>query len=197
MLNSMWSKGSGKMEGIPSLNDDTVSNPFCQKMSKTDSICGSCYSMNMLKTFRKKCRPKFEFVGNYLSEKVRKPNELPICPAHHGRFHSHGELRNETHFINFISICNNQPNTTFTLWTKRFDIVNSVLTHKNKPKNLILIFSNSKVDSVKKRVPMHFDKVFNNVSKKQENINCSGKCSDCMMCYTVGDKTEQIIEQIK
>ena len=197
MLNNMWSKGSGKMEGIPSLNDDTVSNPFCQKMSKTDSICGSCYSMNMLKTFRKKCRPKFEFVGNYLSEKVRKPNELPICPAHHGRFHSHGELRNETHFINFIGICNNQPNTTFTLWTKRKDIVNSVLTHKNKPKNLILIFSNSKVDSVKKRVPMHFDKVFNNVSKKQENINCLGKCSDCMMCYTVGDKTEQIIEQIK
>ena len=44
---------------------------------------------------------------------------------------------------------------------------------------------------------MHFDKVFNNVSKKQENINCLGKCSDCMMCYTVGDKTEQIIEQIK
>ena len=197
MLNNMWSKGSGKMEGIPSLNDDTVSNPFCQKMSKTDSICGSCYSMNMLKTFRKKCRPKFEFVGNYLSEKVRKPNELPICPAHHGRFHSHGELRNETHFINFISICNNQPNTTFSLWTKRFDIVNSVLTHKNKPKNLILIFSNSKVDSVKKRVPMHFDKVFNNVSKKQENINCSGSCADCMMCYTVGNKTEQIIEQIK
>ena len=103
MLNNMWSKGSGKMEGIPSLNDDTVSNPFCQKMSKTDSICGSCYSMNMLKTFRKKCRPKFEFVGNYLSEKVRKPHELPICPANHGRFHSHGELRNETHFINFIN----------------------------------------------------------------------------------------------
>ena len=37
MLNNMWSKGSGKMEGIPSLNDDTVSNPFWQKMSKTDS----------------------------------------------------------------------------------------------------------------------------------------------------------------
>ena len=197
MLNNMWSKGSGKMEGIPSLNDDTVSNPFCQKMSKTDSICGSCYSMNMLKTFRKKCRPKFKFVGTYLSEKVREPHELPICPAHHGRFHSHGELRNETHFINFIGICNNQPNTTFTLWTKRKDIVNSVLTHKTKPKNLILIFSNSKVDSVTKRLPRHFNKVFNVVSKKQENINCSGKCSNCMMCYTVGDKTEQIIEQIK
>ena len=52
----MWSVGSGKMLGIPSLNTDTVTNDFCKSMynSKVENlICRSCYSMSMLKTFRK------------------------------------------------------------------------------------------------------------------------------------------------
>ena len=52
-----WSKMSGKLIGIPALNTDTTSNKYCIKMSKTDTICGSCYSWNMLKTFRKNAVP--------------------------------------------------------------------------------------------------------------------------------------------
>ena len=46
-------------------------------------------------------------------------------------------------------------------------------------------------------VPRHFDKVFNNVSSRTDNVNCSGKCIDCMMCYTINNKTTQIIEEMK
>ena len=196
----MWSVGSGKMLGIPSLNTDTTSNKFCQGMynsNKENLICSDCYSMSMLTTFRKNCKPKFLNNSKYLSEKVHPREYLPICPSNVGRFHSHGELINSNHLYNLINICHNQPMTTFTLWTKRKNIVSRVLKNTDKPKNLILVYSNPYVDKLDVVVPKHFDKVFNNVSKHSSNVNCSRKCIECMMCYTIDNPTTQIIEVIK
>ena len=196
----MWSVGSGKMIGIPSLNTDTPSNKFCQGMynsTKENIICKECYSMSMLKPFRKNCRPKFTNTSKFLSSKIHDREYLPPCPSTTGRFHSHGELINSIHLENILNICLNQPMTTFTLWTKRKNIVTRVLKNVDKPKNLILIYSNHYVDKLDVKVPKHFDKVFNNVSKDSSNVNCSKKCLECMMCYTLGNKTTQIIEVIK
>ena len=196
----MWSTGSGKMLGIPSLNTDTTTNEFCKSMynSKVENlICRSCYSMSMLKTFRKNCTPKFSRNSKYLSEKVQDRKTLPICPSMIGRFSSHGELINPDHLENLINICLNQPMTTFTLWTKRKDIVNRVLTYRQKPKNLILVYSNPIIDKLDVKLPKHFDKVFNNVSAKTNDVNCDSKCLDCMKCYTLGETTTQITEVIK
>tara|TARA_Y100001938_G_scaffold21864_1_gene28218 strand:- start:2477 stop:3067 length:591 start_codon:yes stop_codon:yes gene_type:complete len=196
----MWSVGSGKMLGIPSLNTDTTTNEFCKSMynSKVENlICRSCYSMSMLKTFRKNCTPKFSRNSKYLSEKVQDRKTLPICPNMVGRFSSHGELINSNHLENLINICLNQPMTTFTLWTKRKDIVNRVLKNIKKPKNLILVYSNPIINKLDVKLPKHFDKVFNNVKSKTNNVNCDSKCLDCMKCYTLGEPTTQIIEVIK
>ena len=195
----MWSVGSGKMLGIPSLNTDTTSNKFCQGMynSKQDIICNECYSMNMLTTFRKNCKPKFLNNSKYLSTKIHPREYLPICPSNVGRFHSHGELINSIHLENILNICLNQPMTTFTLWTKRANIVSRVLKNRGKPKNLILIYSNKYIDRLDIKLPKHFDKVFNNVSSWTSDVNCEGKCLDCMKCYTLGETTTQINEVIK
>ena len=196
----MWSKGSGKMLGIPSLNTDTTENEFCKSMynsSKENLICKECYSMSMLNTFRKNCKPKFLNNSKYLSKKIHPREYLPTCPSTIGRFHSHGELINSKHLENLMNICLNQPMTTFTLWTKRKNIVNRVLKNRDKPKNLILIYSNPYVDRLGIKLPKHFDKVFNNVSSKTSNVNCEGKCLDCMKCYTLGETTTQITEVIK
>ena len=196
----MWSVGSGKMLGIPSLNTDTTTNKFCQGMynsNKDNLICRDCYSMSMLTTFRKNCKPKFLNNSKFLSEKVHPRQYLPICPSNIGRFHSHGELINSNHLYNLINICLNQPMTTFTLWTKRKNIVTRVLKNVDKPKNLILVYSNPYIDKLGVKLPKHFDKVFNNVSKHSNNVNCSRKCIECMMCYTIDNPETQIIEVIK
>tara|TARA_R100000808_G_C2134551_1_gene143081 strand:+ start:110 stop:571 length:462 start_codon:yes stop_codon:yes gene_type:complete len=153
--------------------------------------------MSMLKTFRKNCTPKFSRNSKYLSEKVQDRKTLPICPNMVGRFSSHGELINSNHLENLINICLNQPMTTFTLWTKRKDIVNRVLKNIKKPKNLILVYSNPIINKLDVKLPKHFDKVFNNVKSKTNNVNCDSKCLDCMKCYTLGEPTTQIIEVIK
>ena len=193
-----WSKSTGKMKGIPSLNTDTTTNPFCIKMSKTDSICGSCYSMKMLQgIYKKNCVPAFQRNGEYLSKKIHDYEYLPKVDATTARFSSHGELINENHLINLLRIAMNQPYTTFTLFTKRKDLVNKVMRTHKKPKNMIFIFSNAKVDKIMNDVPKYFDKVFNVVTKEQEEVNCRGACITCLKCYRTQDNTQQIVEVIK
>ena len=193
-----WSKMSGKMVGIPALNTDTTTNKFCIAKSKDkDSICSECYSWNMLKTFRKNAVPRFQLNSNLLSERVLEMNELVRPKGNNVRFNAHGELINTNHVQNLVNYALFYPKVTFTLWTKKKALIRSFFNKHNKPKNLILIYSNEIVGTVYKSVPTHFDKVFNVVNSDLQSVNCTGKCIDCMMCYTQENKTEQIIEKIK
>ena len=193
-----YSVMSGKLKGIPALNTSPLNNKFCKAMSsKKDTICGSCYSINMLKTFRKRADAPFRKYGEFLSSKIHPPEYLPKPPnALYVRFSAHGELINVDHAVNLFQICNSSPNTTFTLWTKRYNLVWRAIEYMKKPKNLILIYSAIGLDK-KKRLPMHFDKVFIVQTKKNDKTNCFGKCMDCLKCYTKTDTTTHIYEEIK
>ena len=193
-----YSVMSGKLKGIPALNTSPLNNEFCKAMSKKkDSICGSCYSINMLSTFRKSADAPFRKYGEFLSSKIHPPEYLPKPPnALYVRFSAHGELINVDHAVNLFQICDSSPNTTFTLWTKRHNIVWRAIEYYGKPKNLILIYSAIGLDQ-EKRLPMHFDKVFIVQTKKNDKTNCFGKCIDCLKCYTKTDTTTHIYEEIK
>ena len=193
-----YSVMSGKLKGIPALNTSPLNNEFCKAMSKKkDSICGSCYSINMLKTFRKMCDAPFQRYGEFLSKKVHPSEYLPKPPnALYVRFSAHGELINLNHTINLFKICGLSPNTTFTLWTKRKGLVWKAIKQIGKPSNLILIHSASALD-VETTVPKYFDKVFIVQTKKNDKTNCFGGCIDCLKCYTKTDTTTHIYEEIK
>ncbi len=196
-----WSKMTGKLEGIPALNTDTTSNKFCQAMSKKKgTICNVCYSWNMLKTFRKNAVPRFKSNSEYLSYKVHDYDYLPKVPSIIARFNGHGELINRNHLENLFRICENQPKTTFTLWTKMYWLVHKLIdSGREKPPNLILVYSNDTPNTIAP-LPKYFDKVFNNITDDYSgdmSSNCDRKCIECMMCYTLDDKTTNIIERIK
>ena len=193
-----YSVMSGKLKGIPALNTSPINNKFCQAMAKDkQSICNSCYSINMLKTFRKSADKPFRKYGEYLSYKIHPLEYLPKPPnALYIRFSAHGELINANHLINLLNICKLAPNTTFTLWTKRKSLVNKVLKDHTKPSNMILIFSVIELDKTIEP-PKYFDKVFIVQTKKDDKTNCFGGCIDCLKCYDLKDKTKYIYEQIK
>ena len=193
-----YSVMSGKLKGIPALNTSPLNNEFCKSMSKKkDSICGSCYSINMLKTFRKMCDAPFQRYGEFLSKKVHPSEYLPKPPnALYVRFSAHGELINLNHTINLFKICDSSPNTTFTLWTKRKGLVWKAIKQIGKPSNLILVYSAMGLD-VETTVPKYFDKVFIVQTKKNDKTNCFGGCIDCLKCYTKTDTTTHIYEEIK
>ena len=199
MEQAKWSVMSGKLQGISALNTDTTSNSYCKAMSKKkDTICSMCYSWNMLQTFRKNCVPRFKQNSDYLSSKVHDVDYLPSPPGPVNRFNGHGEIINKNHLENLLRICENNPRMTFSLWTKKDRMVSQYIRTREgqKPKNLILIYSNPYPNTVAK-LPPGFDKTFNNVTTDSKDINCDAKCKDCMMCYTINDKTTTIIEKVK
>ena len=205
------SKMSGKLKGIPAINTNTLTNQFCIRQHQTDTICGECYSFTMLEGYRKNCGPAFERNSALLSDWIEW-DDLPIVNSAFFRFSAHGELINETHFVNLIRIARKNPHTTFALWTKRASITRKFTKPYNSkwetlyggedfgdiPPNLILVFSNPRIDKVID-VPRGFHKVFNNVSKgSTAPQNCTGrKCMDCLACYRKDSGTDVIVEMVK
>lgn len=190
------SKGAGKMEGICSMNSNPLENDFCQKMAKTDTICKACYSRKSLKSYRKGCGPAWSHNGRVLSEKDHEVSDMPRVNAKIFRVHSHGELINRKHARNLYRLALRNPGVIFGFWTKRRDIVRNC--GMEKPANVVLIYSNPKLDRVMKKVPKGFDKVFNVVSSEEvAEINCGARsCMDCQRCYSF-DTTAVIVEKKK
>jgi hypothetical protein len=181
---------SHKLAGFQSLNTSTLSNDFCIKMmKKTDIsiICQQCYAATMQKRY-KNLDIAISKNGPLLSEGPLPVRYIPVINARAFRFHSLGELINLQHLENYAAIAAYNPNTFFTLWTKRKDIVNAYFKAGNvKPDNLSFIFSSSVIGKIEK-LPMHFDKVFTAHNKNtKETINCHSKCIDCMACYSKND----------
>ena len=180
---------TGKLAGFKSLNTSVEKNAYCSKMRAKDSICQSCYATNMEKAY-KGLRNNIQSNSDMLSSRILETYELPRINELAFRFHSTGELINETHLINFINIALDNPRTRFVLWTKRNDIVQKTLAKRSLPDNFKLIFSNAKIDSKDIKPPKHFIKVFSVYSKKNPTdaaINCHSKCQDCMLCYSDND----------
>jgi len=195
-----------KLDGFFSLNTSTLNNSFCVKMfsgNNTDLICRSCYAKTLEKRFFYKTN-KLDINARILSESIMLWDYIPYYPLLSVlRVHSLGELINDIHFINILQIARKNPHCTVSIWTKRPDIVKRVFkSGYSKPKNLILIYSNPRVDAdFEIKPPEYFDKVFNNytreyITKNNVDINCHKSCKDCMLCYT-HNNVEQIKEIVK
>ena len=199
---------TGKLEHIPAINTNTLTNPFCVKMHNSEnpnSICVECYSHRLLNGYRQNCAPAWQQNSDLLSESILPEDQIPVINSHSFRFHGHGELLNSIHYLNFIQIARKNPGCTFALWTKRRDIVQSQRrlndyfhARRPKPDNLILVYSNPTIDKIKNKPPVGFDKIFNNTSTLTKADNCSGrKCIDCLQCYRLDSGVDVIIEKIK
>jgi hypothetical protein len=193
------SKMNGKMQGMISINTTPLHNDFCKTMAASDSICSSCYSTRMMKRYRN-ADNAFLHNAEILSSGIMPVSQLPRLNANAVRFNAHGEIVNIEHAINVIKICEANPRTTFTLWTKRKDILFKAVRDFGKPKNLILIYSSPQVNK-REKLPNYFDKVFTVYDKTYKGkamINCGEKkCFDCMTCYDLKDRKTYINEVIK
>ena len=182
---------TGKLVEIPAINTNTLTNKFCQGMhtSSPQCICWDCYSYAMLEGSRKNCQPAWQLNSDILSGGLLG-YPLPQFNSLYVRFDGHGELINETHFINYLLITEHNPKSTFSLFTKRHKLVKRVLETRKKPQNLILVYSNPIVDRITDKKPQFFNKVFNTTTEKSTRDNCTGKkCIECLACYTHGTNT--------
>ena len=193
---------TGKLAKFKAINTNTLSNPYCQKMSacgSPDIICTKCYSWEMLETFRQSCIQAWERNSDALSKGLIPTHLLPTFLEAFVRFQGHGELINLTHLENLNNIALHNAHTKFALWTKRKGFIRKFYSEHDKPDNLILIYSNPRIDAVMDTPPQFFDRTFNNVSPDSETVqNCTGqKCKDCLLCYIPNNGVTQIVEAVK
>ncbi len=193
---------TGKLAGFKALNTNTLTNPYCQKMNAVDDdniICKHCYSVEMLNGLRKNCAPSWQRNSDTLSGGLIPPHMLPTILDAFFRFSGHGELINLTMLENFHNITLHNPHCSFALWTKRKGWIRKFYSTHAKPANLILIYSNPRIDAVMDNPPAFFDRTFNNVSPDSDAPqNCTGqKCKDCLLCYTPNNGVTQIVEAVK
>ena len=189
----LWvTKGSGKMEGINSINVSPF-NKFCNRMSKIiGSTCYKCYARALAVMYK---RLLAYCIGNQkVLNRVLEDKELPrFFNDKIMRFNSYGAIVTVNQMRNYLTICYNNPEVTFGLWFKNHPIVWKVLKEMDKPDNLILNYSTFMVDpediTVPKRVAPYVDRVFNVYKDKTEGIdfNCHGQCKDCLICYSRND----------
>ena len=195
------SKPDGKLQGIKAIGTNTLNNTFCYKMNNVQDdkiICTKCYSWAMLQGFRKNVAEALQRNTEALSKTVLSYKDLPVIKDDVFRFQHHGELINMKHLKNLVNIARKNPDCTFALWTKRKDMVAKYVA--TLPSNLILVYSNPRIDKVITKPPKHFHKVFNNVSPDNltSQQNCTGqKCRDCMLCYSKNSGCNVIIEGVK
>jgi len=201
------SKMTGKLEGFQAISTNTTTNGYCKKKfeeQKPNVICTFCYSWGMLKTFRKNMEPALQRNSDLLNSKVLHPDALPVINSAFFRFNAHGEFALDKkeatiNLENYVNIALKNPHCTFSLWTKRFDVIKPYFDKNDKPKNLILIYSTPLTNHILKKTPQYFDKTFNTVIETDyiEQQNCTGqKCKDCLLCYKK-DTTTVIVEKVK
>ena len=188
-MNIHITQGSGKMQGIQSINTSTINNDFCSKMRTTDSVCSKCYAARY-ESFRKPLHEALVRNSKVLSESILPTHELPFFNSNIVRFDGFGELINDRHLKNLSNIARKNEHAIFTLWTKQQKLVRDTFKNFEKPSNLILIYSSLLINQEAKK-PLYFDKVFTVYDKKTaENveINCGSKsCLNCRICYSQND----------
>lgn len=191
-------KHQGKMEGILSVSTSTLNNPFCQ--SHPEQICDFCYARK-LESIRPSLHSYLAHNSELLST-VLPDTLLPrFARGSFVRFNSFGELINEHHVENLVRICELNPDSRFTLWTKRVGLLPKDL--KKKPPNYKVVYSWGPLDPPLEwlegiiRTWPWIDHVFAVYTKDSPAINCQSKCKDCLICYKEGTEPRMIRELLR
>ena len=165
------------MLDIRSINTNPLTNDYCKKCTfyKTKKIRKNgneavfCYSVDMLMTSRKNCIKPFQYNSDVLSNSII---EWDLLPRYFNtkviRFNSHGELINKIHLENLNNIVKKNHDVFFGLWTKQFKLIKEFYSKNKKPKNMNIIFSNSKFNAPMQKIPLYFDKTFNVITKDSD-----------------------------
>jgi hypothetical protein len=194
---------NGKLEELQAISTNTRTNQFCidmKNVKKDNWICNKCYSHKTLDAgVYKQLEPALQHNSDVLAFAPLEPDQMPKFKrkTKFVRLSAHGDLINEQHLENYITIVNANPNLYFGLWSKRKDIVKRYFAKNPIPKNLQLVYSNPVVNKIMQKPPIPFHRTFNNVSHKGYLENCTGqKCKDCLLCYT-DSKVNVIVEEVK
>lgn len=200
---------SGKMREMISLSSSPAANGRCKHRAECggdDCICTHCYSRSMMEIYDALGVKLAANTEALTSEIIPGVNIPEVNEARHpyGRIEAFGDLVNEVHAINYISLIGCNPSVFWGWWTKNPDIIAAALVtgEYEIPENVNVIYSNPIIDKpirladIQKIYPF-VKKVFNVFSSAEKarelgyKINCGANyCRGCGICYSDNDITE-------
>ena len=132
------SRMTGKLDGLAAINTNTLSNEFCQQQHAAGkTICGDCYSVRMLQTHRQNCVDPLGTKQPGTGTPDHRPGTVrPDGSAAESAIRSFPRPRRAAEPRSPEELCQDRgcvPGTTFTLWTKRADLVRSVASSGADP----------------------------------------------------------------
>lgn len=190
-----------KMHGVISLSTDINSNPYCQaRRRQNTAVCSVCFSDRLWNDEKGQYRNNnncYKVNTEILTTRILSANELPyIDPAKWEifRFEAFADIQNKIQVLNYFHIAKFNPAIRFALWTKNPGFVAQAIKVEEKPDNLEVVFSSTKINTPFQAeiIAKHFpfvSKIFTvyNDSGIQENnitINCGARsCLGCQRCY--------------
>lgn len=185
---------TGKMEGMTSISTCALTNEHCiARRNVNGCICARCYACTMEKRYTALTNALLRN-STALSTDYLQAEDIPTIDANYCRLEAFGDLINETHLLNYITIVNSNPHTMFALWTKNFAICSRVFAQIEKPTNLHVVASSPMLNTPINE-PVWADATFTVWTSEEiaqahgESINCGKrKCIECLACYK-GTKT--------
>lgn len=207
-INDSISRHTGKMEGVRSISTSALANPSCiARREDKNAICANCYACKYLKlrkTLREKCARNSIF---YTTEHLQK-EDIPRLNDKIFRFEAFGELENVTQLANYNNIAWYNPDTIFTLWSKRPDIIERFYTSEVRAYNFNIILSSRFINQSDYKYYLDnygrgfFDGVFTVYTKEHaeaHNIPINGRsgrgaCNNCRLCYMERDHDREPFE---
>lgn len=186
---------TGKMETIIALSSSCIVNPFClARMLDGDSICSHCFSVG-LQLFKPNVRENTIENFKILNTMVIPAKYWPLVCNDMLRFEAFGDVWTWKQVANYFECARRNKGTRCALWTKNPEIVKQAIAHGyKKPKNLVIVYSSPKVNTVAERLALlekydFIDKIFTVFEKEfvianNIDINCGARsCRGCQRCY--------------
>lgn len=183
----------GKMKDVLGLSTSCLFNKIClERMKDGNSICSHCYAeSNLLRYGTGEKNYKYHNMKKnteILTTRIIPVGEWPLIFADIFRLEMFGDIQNTIQVENYFNFAETNPAVTFALWTKNPSIIARVLIHREKPSNLIIVYSSPILNELDIPPYSFIDKYFTVYDKehaKDHNINCGARdCNACRRCYS-------------
>ena len=209
---------SGKMEGILSASTCCLCNGNCRlnrslpiNENGNGCICADCFAVDTQNNYLSLLDHTVYNTAILASQILPREMFPHFYSVDIFRLESFGDLVNKIQAINYLLFAYENPNTTFTIWTKNPDILDAAIQEYGKPENLICIVSSKYKNEIAEANYSWIDHIFTVWDNREKaeaagvQINCRAivngvevdKCRKCMRCYTKGNKDFYIHELLK
>lgn len=186
------SQTNTKLSGsIPSVNLPAI------QTCRHDAPCKKyCYACKGNFTYTKVRQSLLNNLACYVNDKKQYFEDVisflnGLVSYRYFRWHSSGDIIDEDYLQGMVKVANKCKDVKFLAFTKKFELVNEYLNNNKLPNNLKIVFSawdkNFNVPN-----PHNLPIAYVNFKKKENNpkipelaIPCSGKCYECLSCWTL------------